>query len=82
MLRENVALAVTAKSAPTLQLPVVDPDVNAPVDAEFAPIAVPSIAPPSILTALAACVAIVPNPKLVLAVAAFAKSFKLFALNA
>ena len=36
--------------------------VNAPVEAPPAPIAVASIAPPSMLTALAFCVAIVPVP--------------------
>ena len=41
---------VTAKVPPTVEFPVALNVVNAPVDFEFAPIAVPSIAPPFIST--------------------------------
>jgi hypothetical protein len=73
-------------------LPTVKPDrvasvvevraVNAPVLAVEAPTVVPFTEPPVRATALASCVAIVPKPKFVRAVATEAKSDKLLALNA
>ena len=40
-----VALPATSKVPPTVEFPEALKVVNAPVDAEFAPIAVPSISP-------------------------------------
>ena len=58
--------------------PVIVPDafivVNVPAAAELAPMTAPSIAPPSMLTELAACVAIVPKPRVVRAADASASS--------
>ena len=51
--------------------PVTKPEavtvVNAPVEAELAPIAAPSMAPPSMFTASAFCVDIVPRFAIVVA---------------
>ena len=46
----KVVAPVTPNVPPTVELPVALKVVNAPVDAEFAPIAVPSTAPPFIST--------------------------------
>ena len=46
----NVVAPVTPNVPPIVELPVALKVVNAPVDAEFAPMAVPSIAPAFIST--------------------------------
>ena len=53
-----------------VRVPVASISVNLPVEGVVAPIGVELITPPEILTALAACSAIVPIPKFVLAFAA------------
>ena len=82
----EVIAPVTASApeftAASVDVPVADSVVNAPVLAVEAPTVAPFTDPPVTATALAFWVAIVPKPKFVRAVVAEAKSDKLLALNA